>query len=101
MLFQLKVTALVSLMIVPAMAAAASASSGTITFTGSIVEGGCSLQPSQQAVQVQCPSGTSTVNVQSQADLQRLSAQASQISSAKMDWLDRNHRLGVMTITYQ
>lgn len=102
MIIPVKMSLIVTLCAAAALPfAAQSASSGSVSFAGSIVEDACTLQPVDQHVKVYCPSGNMTLPVASRADSKRFSQTVPQLASVDMHWKDVHHRLGVMTITYQ
>lgn len=77
------------------------ANSGTILFTGSIVESPCQSEINQRSVQVAC-----LRDGQTQAITLALNTRASQpmpynIGHSQLQWLDAEHRLGILTMEYR
>lgn len=77
------------------------ANSGTILFTGSIVEFPCESEINQRSVQVSC-----LRNGQTQVTTLALNTRASKpmpynIGHSQLHWLDAEHRLGILTMEYR
>lgn len=105
MIAQLR-SSLTILLLIPAAFlyhAAVADSSGTVRFSGSIVKDSCKVEPLSQLhkMQVQCRSNHMTVSTGSTSMVKNLTVTVPEITKMDVRWIDKAHRLGIVTMTYQ
>lgn len=105
MIAQLR-SSLTILLLIPAAFlsyAAGADSSGTVRFSGSIVEDSCKIEPlsQPQKMQVQCRNNQMTVNTRSTSMVKNIVVTVPEITKMNVRWIDKAHRLGIVTMTYQ
>lgn len=93
------ISASMSLLLLINIPLANSASSGVINFRGAIVAGGCTVNHSQSTVNISCYNDKGKV-VHTTAPINSANVKfpSGKISSIK--WLNPQHTLGIMNITY-
>ncbi|QKJ87859.1 hypothetical protein PMPD1_2922 [Paramixta manurensis] len=81
----------------------ASATGGTIRFTGAIVEEGCNINVKQGAVQTACFHNGRWQRQSSEIQPLLLTAYTlpNNAGTTRLQWLDKQHQLGVLTVEYR
>jgi type 1 fimbria pilin len=93
-----RISASIGLLLLTNIPFANSASSGTIHFTGVVVDGSCNVSNSGNNIDVGCDSGGKMSHTVGSINSTGTNFPQGSVSGVK--WLDAKHTLGIMSVTY-